>query len=184
MLNDPIIVMGDLNSAPDDIDDVWVRVGPLPFAVTLYGHTTKTVHISDNGLMSLDNGNSEEYYTHRLSQAYRKGIPLPCSASDFPTYTLFPLWMDLNICQGQKHGVFYQVSGDAPARILTVEWLVTDWADRSDYYHFSTTLEEKRPGVATFKYNSIDGSGGSRCTVGVQGGSRTFSPSLFDTYPL
>jgi hypothetical protein len=184
MLNDPIIVMGDLNSAPTDIDDVYVRVDNLPFAVTLYGHTTKTVQISDNGLISLDNGDSEQYYTKPLSRKYKDAKPLPYSASDFPTYALFPLWVDLKICQGRKHGVFYQVSGDAPARVLTVEWLVTQFNAESDYYHFSTTLEEKRPGVATFKYNAIDGSGGSRCTVGVQGGGREFSPSLFDTYVL
>jgi len=184
MLNDPIIVMGDLNSAPTDVDDVWVRVGPLPFAVTLYGHTTKTVGISDNGWMSLDNGDSEDHYTKRIPREYRNDRPLPCSASGFPTYALFPLWMDLKIYKGRKHGVFYQVSGDAPARVLTVEWLVTRFGAKHNYYHFSTTLEEKRPGVATFKYNSIDGRSSPRCTVGVQGDRRTFSPYLFDTCPL
>ena len=172
MIVEPIVVLGSLTSAAKDIDDVHRRVDNLPFAVTLYGRKTNQVWISDNGMVSLDGDNAGRLYTDALARQYKDANPLPFNADDFSKYAVFPLWADLKICKGFKHGVFYKVTGAVPTRTLTIEWLITQWEEEEDYYHFSATFEEGRPGVVTFKYNAIDGSAGAKCTVGVQGGSR------------
>ncbi|KAK3370931.1 hypothetical protein B0T24DRAFT_667707 [Lasiosphaeria ovina] len=185
MLTRPIIVMGDPASAPDNVDDVYKRVS-LPFDVSLFeSTTTRTIWISDNGIISIEGVSPEsKYYTHDLAQKYKDARRLPFNAAaDFSKHALFPLWADLLICKGSKHGVFYQVSGEAPARTLTVEWLVTQYGATQDYYHFSVTLYEARRGVATFKYNAVDGDAGSKCTVGAQGGAHFLQFSHNDSTP-
>ncbi|KAK0713437.1 hypothetical protein B0T26DRAFT_753545 [Lasiosphaeria miniovina] len=182
--------MGDPASAPKKVDDVYKRVS-LPFDVSLFeSTTTRTIWISDNGIISIEGASPEsKYYTDNLSLKYKDARQLPFNAAaDFPKPPTmigpyFPLWADLLICKDHKHGVFYQVSGEAPARTLTVEWLVTQFGATQDYYHFSVTLYEARRGVATFKYNAVDGDAGSKCTVGAQGGDRFLQFSHNDSTP-
>ncbi|RYP80681.1 hypothetical protein DL770_006133 [Monosporascus sp. CRB-9-2] len=169
MLNDPVIVMGGLPTAPEDVDDYYAPVDNLPFPLTFYGRKTNKVWITDNGIIALDDDRA--VYTHSLCYEYKDAKDLPFSKSHFPKYALFPLWADLMICKGSKHGIFYEHAGTAPNRTLTVEWLVTQFGATKDYYHFSATFEEARPGVVTYKYNAVDGDAGTKCTVGAQGDS-------------
>ncbi|KAI1174585.1 hypothetical protein F4777DRAFT_599338 [Nemania sp. FL0916] len=171
MVKAPRIVMGDLVKAPKDVDDEYARVDNLPFPLSFYGRKTTSVWITDNGIIALD-ADDPAIYSHELCQAYRTGDKkaLPFRETRFPKYALFPLWADLKLCEGRKHGIFFEVDGNAPGRTLTVEWLVTQYHAEDDYYHFSATFEEARPGVVTYKYNAVDGDAGTKCAIGAQGG--------------
>jgi hypothetical protein len=150
--------MGALAGAPEDIDDTFVPLD-LPFAVTLYGYASTRVWVSDNGMLCLDGD------TNAVKN--REGQPLP-SRNDIPRYSMFPFWTDLKITQGKPHGVYYEVTGDAPNRSLTIEWYVTRYQHESQYFHFCLIIEEARPNVVTFQYFDIVDQG-AECTVGVQG---------------
>ena len=67
------------------------------------------------------------------------------STASRPTYALLPFWADLYIYEGTPQGIYYEVAGDAPNRTLTVEWYVSRYQNRDQYYHFSMKVEEARP---------------------------------------
>ncbi|KAI1125335.1 hypothetical protein F5Y10DRAFT_284396 [Nemania abortiva] len=157
-LRNPIAIMGALSGAPEKIDDVFKELD-LSFAVTLYGHSSAKIWVSDNGMLCLDKGT--DAYTNRTG----KSLP---SRENIPPYSMFPFWTDLMISQGKPHGIYYEVVGEAPNRSLTVEWYVTRYGQEDQYFHFNLLLEEARPGVVTYKYyDAVDK--GAQCTIGVQG---------------
>jgi hypothetical protein len=150
--------MGALSGALDKIDDVF-KLLDLPFAVTLYGHASTRIWVSDNGMLCLDE-NTNAVKT-------RDGKPLP-SRRNIPPYSMFPFWTDLMLSKGKPHGIYYEITGEAPNRSLTVEWYVTRFQQESQNFHFNLLLEEARPNIVTCKYyDAVDK--GARCTIGVQG---------------
>jgi predicted nucleic acid-binding Zn-ribbon protein len=155
-LSHPIPIAGSLGGAPDNIDDTYWPL-ELPFAVTIFGHASTKVFVTSNGLLSLDAGTSA--YTHRQ---------LPFRSSDLPAYTLLPFWADLYIYKDTPQGIYYEIAGDAPARTLTVEWYVSRYQNKEQYYHFSLTLYENQPNVVTYKFFEALDQGGA-CTIGAQG---------------
>lgn len=157
-LRNPIAIMGALSGASDSIDDVFKPI-ELPFAVSLYGHASTHVYVSDNGILSLDSGTS--------ARSTIRWKPLPFR-ENIPPYSMFPFWADLMISKGKAHGVYYEVAGEAPNRSLTVEWYVTRYGQEKQYFHFDLSLEEARPSVVTFRYYDAKDEG-AQCTVGVQG---------------
>ncbi|KAK3938950.1 hypothetical protein QBC46DRAFT_342996 [Diplogelasinospora grovesii] len=158
-LRNPIAIMGSLQGAPVDIDDVFQKVD-LPFPVYLYNHASTTVWVTDTGMLCLDKS--------RHARDNRHGKPLPCREPEIPPYTMFPFWTDLKICKGKPQGIYYEISGETPDRKFTVEWYVTRYRQESQYFHFNLLLEEAKPNVVTFKYYDIVDMG-KECTVGVQG---------------
>ncbi|KAF4634236.1 hypothetical protein G7Y89_g3875 [Cudoniella acicularis] len=157
-LRNPIAIAGSLTGALTKIDDVFFQLD-LPFAVTLYGHASTKIFVTDNGMLCLDKGT--DAVNHRIGQV------LP-SRDGIPPYSLFPFWTDLMICEGKPHGIYYEIVGETGARTLTVEWYVTRYGQEDQYFHFNLLLEEARPNVVTFKYyDAVDK--GAQCTIGVQG---------------
>ncbi|KAI8633597.1 hypothetical protein F5Y19DRAFT_246235 [Xylariaceae sp. FL1651] len=181
MLKNPFVIMGDLHKAPEEVDDRYKLVDNLPFPLVFYGRITNKVWITDNGIIAFDDNPAA--YTDESCLEYKDAENLPFSKPNFPKYALFPLWADLMICKGGKHGIFYKPDGTTPNRTLSVEWLITQYGATDDYYHFSATFEEARPGVVTYKYNAVDGDAGTKCTVGAQGGDSEHL-SFFSLFPL
>jgi hypothetical protein len=173
-LDDPITIAGSLSGADNDIDDVCWPIPTLPFSVSIYGHTSKNLFVTDNGMISFDRA-----MTDLRGHLDAKQLPY----SGYPPYTLFPFWTDLMIAKGKPHGIFYQTKGQPGAREVTVEWYVTHFSNRNLYYQFNVTLEEARPDLATFKYYQVNDKGGNS-TVGVQGSSSKLVPSIIKSFSL
>ncbi|KAL4800820.1 hypothetical protein BDV19DRAFT_383840 [Aspergillus venezuelensis] len=161
-LRNPKAIVGSLSGAPDNIDD---QAFPLesPFPISLYGRSTTTLQIIDNGMICLDTAPTASL----SSPAMRNGQPLP-ARSDIPPYTLFPLWKDLKITAGKPHGIYYDVEGSDGNRQLKIEFYVTRYNMEDQYFHFLVIFEESKPGYATFRYFDVQ-DGGAEGTVGVQG---------------
>ncbi|KAL4954375.1 hypothetical protein BDW69DRAFT_163284 [Aspergillus filifer] len=161
-LRNPKAIVGSLSGASDNIDD---QAFPLesPFAITLYGHSTTTLQIIDNGMICLDTPPTAGL----SSPAMRNGQPLP-ARTDIPPYTLFPLWKDLKIAAGKPHGIYYDVEGQEGNRQLKIEFYVTRYNMEDQYFHFLVIFDENKPGYATFRYFDVQ-DGGAEGTVGVQG---------------
>ncbi|RGP77228.1 hypothetical protein FLONG3_4743 [Fusarium longipes] len=155
-LSNPIPIVGSLGGATSDFDDIFYPI-VSSFPITLYGHSSVNVFVSINGLLSLDTG--DRTYTHQ---------PLPSRTGGLPAHTLFPFWCDLFIYKDTPQGIYYEITGQAPSRSLYVEWYVSRYGDKNQYYHFLVLLEEARPNIVTYKYfEALDK--GARCTIGAQG---------------
>ncbi|KAF4439144.1 hypothetical protein FACUT_4381 [Fusarium acutatum] len=155
-LRNPIPIVGSLAGAADNYDDIVYPV-VCSFPVTIYGHSSTNVFVSINGLFSLDQGN--RIWTYQ---------PLPYRTNEIPPYTLFPFWCDLFIYKDTPQGIYYEIVGEAPSRSLCIEWYVSRYQDKDQYYHFMLILEEARPNIVTYKYfEALDK--GAKCTIGAQG---------------
>ncbi|KAF5672300.1 hypothetical protein FHETE_3798 [Fusarium heterosporum] len=155
-LSNPIPIVGSLSGASDNFDDIFYPI-VSSFPITLYGHSSTSVFVSINGLLSLDTG--DRSYTHKA---------LPCRDGGLPAYTLLPFWCDLYIYKDTPQGIYYEITGQAPSRSLCVEWYVSRYGDSTQYYHFLVVLEEARPNIVTYKYfEALDK--GAKCTIGAQG---------------
>lgn len=150
------------------IDDVFYKL-EVPFPLSLYGHTSSVLWISDNGMLCFDRNTD--------ARRHRNGQPLPYR-DDIPGHSIFPLWTDLLIVEGKPHGIYYEIIGQAPLRSLTVEWYVTRYAQEDQYFHFNVKFEEKEPGVVEFKYFDVVDQG-AQSTVGVQGPSGKWTAAMF-----
>ncbi|KAL4754390.1 hypothetical protein BDW72DRAFT_166769 [Aspergillus terricola var. indicus] len=185
-LRNPKVIVGGLSGAPEDVDDKAFQLD-LPFAVSLYGHSSSTLWVIDNGMICLDEAPTAS------PASVRTGQQLPFRDGLAP-YSLFPLWKDLKITKGKPHGIYYDIEGNAPNRTLTIEFYVTRYNMEDQYFHFLLILEEARPNIATFRYFDVQDEG-AEGTVGVQGpqnyklfsyNQRKISPGLelvFDTTP-
>ncbi|KAL5003024.1 hypothetical protein BDV10DRAFT_201028 [Aspergillus recurvatus] len=185
-LRNPKVIVGGLSGAPEDVDDKAFQLD-LPFAVSLYGHSSSTLWVIDNGMICLDQAPTAS------PASVRTGQQLPFRDGLAP-YSLFPLWKDLKITQGKPHGIYYDVEGNAPNRKLTIEFYVTRYNMEDQYFHFLVILEEAKANVATFRYFDVQDEG-AEGTVGVQGpqnyklfsyNQRKISPGLelvFNTAP-
>ncbi|RHZ59283.1 hypothetical protein CDV55_100613 [Aspergillus turcosus] len=163
-LRNPIAIMGSLRGAVENIDDVWYPL-ELPFAISLFNHSTNKVFVTDNGILSLDSagGTAKEQRTGQVLPFY----------DQIPAYSMFPYWTDLKICEGKPHGIYYEIVGQPGSRSLTVEWYVTRWSKEDQYFHFNLRIDEAHPNIVTYQYyDAVDK--GAECTIGVQGANNVF----------
>ncbi|KPM45732.1 hypothetical protein AK830_g760 [Neonectria ditissima] len=155
-LSNPIPIVGSLGGASDNFDDIAYPLEST-FPITLYGYSSTKAFVSINGVFSLDRGDANFNY-----------VPLPARDKGLPDYVLFPFWCDLYIYKDTPQGIYYEPAGEAPSRTLCVEWYVSRYRDRDQYYHFNMLLEEAKPNVVTYKfYEALDK--GASCTIGAQG---------------
>jgi hypothetical protein len=162
VLKNPIAIAGSLKGAPKLIDDEMFPVPPLPFAVTIYGHSSTKLFVTDNGVLCFDEGIKDP-------RGKREGQKLP-HYDGVPPYSLFPFWTDLMLAKGKPHGIFYEIEGATGARTVTFEWYVTRYNHEEQYFQFTVLLEEAKPNIVTFRYyDALDK--GKECTIGVQGPS-------------
>lgn len=117
--------------------------------------------------------------------------PADAANTGLPTYALLPFWADLYIYKDTPQGIYYEAAGEAPGRTLTVEWYVSRYQNRDQYYHFNMTLEEARPNIVTYRYYEALDQGGA-CMIGAVGpsgelpstGRETWSRRLTSVAPI
>lgn len=89
-------------------------------------------------------------------------------ATNIPSYSALGLWGDLYIYKDTPQGVYYEVSGEVGSRKIAFEWYCSHYQQPTQYYHFTMTFFEGKPGVATYKYYDVLDKG-KQSTVGIQG---------------
>jgi hypothetical protein len=119
------------NSSVNHDDDLAARV--MPFSISLCGFSFNNVTVSSNGVL---------------------GFGISPSG-----YAVAPFWADLYINQGTSQGVYYEVDGSSPSRVLTFEYYASYYNQSSQYYHFQILFYENNTGSFTFKYFNITDKG-------------------------
>ncbi|KAG9668420.1 hypothetical protein KCV03_g7906, partial [Aureobasidium melanogenum] len=142
------------NSSQAHDDDLAWRV--MPFAINLCGYNFTNVTVSVNGVLGF--GITNSYSPSSLPQY---------SALSPSGYALMPFWADLYIYQGTAQGIYYEVDGTSPSRILTFEYYASYYQQSNNYYHFQVLFYENNTGSFTFKYLNITDSG-ANAVVGYQ----------------
>ncbi|CAF3411027.1 unnamed protein product [Rotaria socialis] len=138
------------------IDDQSFTVA-VPFNITLYNTTTKSVSVTTNGVICLSS----------CSTAFTE-TALPASA--FFGATALPFWNDLYISANTSQGIYYDTQGIAPNRTLIFEYYSSHYQQPTDYCNFQIILHENVPGVVQFIYYEAT-DGGVSATIVVQGSS-------------
>ncbi|GJC90778.1 hypothetical protein ColLi_13616 [Colletotrichum liriopes] len=142
----------------------------LPFPIGVFGTYDTNVYVSINGRVSLNPETSR--YTNS---------PLP--DSQIPRISVLAFYDDLIIQSGTTQGVAYQVFGSNTGnRTVIFEWVAAHYEFANQFYHFTSTFEEARPGIVTFRYYTTTDKGSS-ATVGAQNlvGSQSFVQYSFDS---
>ncbi|KAG9692531.1 hypothetical protein KCU95_g7121, partial [Aureobasidium melanogenum] len=142
------------NSSQSHDDDLAWRV--MPFAINLCGYNFTNVTVSVNGVLGFGITNS---WTPSSLPQY--------SALSPSGYALMPFWADLYIYQGTAQGIYYEVDGSSPSRVLTFEYYASYYQQSNNYYHFQVLFYENNTGSFTFKYLNITDSG-ANAVVGFQ----------------
>ncbi|KAG9529421.1 hypothetical protein KCU93_g3476, partial [Aureobasidium melanogenum] len=142
------------NSSQAHDDDLAWRV--MPFAINLCGYNFTNVTVSVNGVLGF--GITNSYSPSSLPQY---------SALSPSGYALMPFWADLYIYQGTAQGIYYEVDGSSPSRVLTFEYYASYYQQSNNYYHFQVLFYENNTGSFTFKYLNITDSG-ANAVVGYQ----------------
>lgn len=128
----------------------------MPFPINLCGYNFTNVTVSVNGVLGF--GITNSYSPSSLPQY---------SALSPSGYALMPFWADLYIYQGTAQGIYYEVDGTSPSRILTFEYYASYYQQSNNYYHFQILFYENNTGSFTFKYLNITDSG-ANAVVGYQ----------------
>jgi hypothetical protein len=92
--------------------------------------------------------------------------PLP--ASNLPYYSVAAFWDDLFITGGTSGGIFYTITGVAPARTVAFEWYLQQNIGGNPYYRFGLSFDEGGSGFIRFQYDEVPDLG-QGATVGLQG---------------
>jgi hypothetical protein len=152
----PTIVLASptaiFDSTANHDDDLASRV--MPFNISLCGYSFNNVTVSVNGVLGSNITNS---YSPAALPQY----------SSMTGYAALPFWADLYINQGTSQGIYYEVDGSSPSRLLTFEYYASYYNQSSQYYHFQILFYENRTGSFTYKYYNITDSG-ANAVVGYQ----------------
>lgn len=172
-LSSPATVAGGPSSTAD-IDDTVYAVA-LPYNITMFNKSSRSVQMSSNGVGSHAARTSKESLTKSqvvglsiLTNEYGNvALPYYGSSNTFTETAALPLWDDMFIFKNTTQGLYYQVDGTAPRRNTTFEFYLSHYGDATQYYHFLVIFYEAQPNIVTFRYLSVSDKGiGS--TVGVE----------------
>ncbi|KAL1633160.1 hypothetical protein SLS56_003022 [Neofusicoccum ribis] len=118
----------------------------LPFSVTAYGVTSDKLIMSSSGLLGWNYADSSPYW----------GEGLPLFDYGFGDATLFGFHAFLyGYPWGPGYSISYEISGPTGHRAVVFDWKMGLYWYGSEYYHFSITLYEDKPNIATYKYYSM-----------------------------
>jgi len=92
----------------------------------------------------------------------------PIPDSTFPQNSAMIFWDDFYITKGTSQGIFYELSGSAGARVLSVEYNVGKFGVPHAKYHFQVTYQQQQPNVLLVKYFEVYDTV-KVPTVGIQG---------------
>lgn len=88
-------------------------------------------------------------------------------ASEFPCETILAYWDDLDIDNGTKQGIYFEVQGNHPNRTFVLEYYMTHFEEREQYYQFQVFFFEALFNIVQIKYfEAFDR--GSSGAIGVQ----------------
>ncbi|CAF1497830.1 unnamed protein product [Adineta steineri] len=126
----------------------------LPLSITLYSYSSNSITVTSNGVLCLGSC-STSYSSSSLPSA------------NFAGPTVFGLWADLYIFAGTIQGIYYGVTGSAPNRITTFEFMESIISDPSTNNQFQIIFYENLTNIVKCFY--IETNSGTRVpTVGVQ----------------
>ncbi|MGQ0505614.1 MAG: hypothetical protein ACT4TC_09865, partial [Myxococcaceae bacterium] len=141
----------------EDVDEAVTGFTPADFETWIFGaRAAGPISVAIDGYFVFADLNYSYYYP--------TSIP---SQGNKPFFTA-PYYGDLQLSPGG--GVFWEVRGDAPNRVLIVQWqglLVK--GDPASSLTFQAQLHQT--GVVTFEYKTLVTSIPATATIGVQGGS-------------
>ncbi|CAF1487700.1 unnamed protein product [Adineta steineri] len=140
-------------SSSNTIDDSTGIIN-LPVNITFYNYSSSNITVTSNGVLCLDTCN-KAYASSSLPSA------------SFAGPTVFAFWADLDIYNDAIQGVYYGVSGSAPNRITTFEFLEATHGKSSSYNQFQITFSENLPNIVECFYIETN-SGAYKPTIGVQ----------------
>ncbi|KAF3916610.1 hypothetical protein ABW20_dc0103661 [Dactylellina cionopaga] len=167
VLTSPTSVPGFKKNEPAafDLDDTFYDL-EFDFQVEVYGYKSNHIFVSVNGLLWLDDFAEGNYWFY-FNDADNNGAALPLGPDDLPDVAILPFWSDLFINGGYVQGIWYQVSGSAGSKSVTLEYIVSEFGSTNDDYHFTITLSQGANANKVFVkfYNVLDSSAG---TVAVQ----------------
>ncbi|CEI60206.1 unnamed protein product [Fusarium venenatum] len=155
-LLNPTPVIGNSVSLDDAVEAVV-----LPFDVA--GSGQSTVHVSENGVISVGSNNGASTYTNGELPSLR-----------LPPIAVCPYWDDLFLYRNRLNVIVYEVFDGQHGTQATFEWVVgrynfpRDDTDRS-LFHFTATFYKNFPQIFRFSYYTTADEG-SGATTGVQNG--------------
>ena len=74
--------------------------------------------------------------------------------SGLPDVTVAPRWNDLIILAGLERGLYYQVTGASPHRVVSFEWICSSFGHTDTTYRFAATFFEDFPGLMKWTISS------------------------------
>ncbi|CAF4166568.1 unnamed protein product [Adineta steineri] len=126
----------------------------LPLSITLYNYSSNSITVTSNGVLCL--GSCSNSYS---------ATSLP--SASFAGPTVFGLWTDLYIYAGTVQGIYYGVSGSAPNRTITFEFMEGTNGNMIFYNQFQIIFYENLPNIVKCFY-IVTNCGTRLPTVGVQ----------------
>ncbi|KAH5641617.1 hypothetical protein HBI51_134850 [Parastagonospora nodorum] len=145
---------GDFDGSYSSLDDNVYTIN-LPFTVCIYDTCSKKVNPTTNGIISL-----EEY----RNSGYLNDDGLPNFGGKA---VLSALWQDMYIYEDEPQWMSYTTCGDTGKRTVTFDWRVGRYQS-SEFYRFSATFYEDKPGRIVMRYFEMSDKGSS-ATVGIEG---------------
>jgi hypothetical protein len=151
VLASPTAIAGNTNGvAPYDVDDAYDRI-ELDFEVEVYGFKSNLIFIGTNGLLWLDEnslGAFQIFYTDSPGS-------LPKGPVELPDIAILPFWADLLVKEGAFQGIFYEVTGSSGSHVVTFEYLVTSYDDKSVTYHYTVAFAEAEPNKVKVEFIEV-----------------------------
>ena len=81
---------------------------------------------------------------------------------------LSALWQDMYIYQDESQWMSYTICGDVGKRSVTFDWRISKYQQVPEFYRFSATFYEEKPGRILVRYIEISDKGAG-ATVGIEG---------------
>jgi hypothetical protein len=141
------------------------KVRPInsPFDVGLYGEYGRTLYVSDNGQVTINDASGAWMYANG-------NLP----ASQVAPITIFTYWDDMDIDRSLGHQITYEIADNpVDGKVLKIDWCVGSYPREGGYNHWTLSLYERRPGQVMITYDST-AKKGSSATVGVQNRNKGF----------
>ncbi|MDB5246267.1 MAG: hypothetical protein JWQ40_661 [Segetibacter sp.] len=120
LTNGTSVLLSNFNDTGSVTDDGYMNDVPIGFAFKYDGKDYSAIHITTNGLVAFGNPFVVDARFNTAVNSLAIGHP-----PNAGTAYLAPLWDDLDIASTAN--LRYELSGNAPSRVFTVEWNNVKW---------------------------------------------------------
>jgi hypothetical protein len=141
-------------------DDAAAGPISIGFNFNFDGTTYTQFSVSTNGLMGLGSTTCTSTYSNSIT-----GLSSP---------SIFALWDDQILSNGQNTSVSYLVTGTSPTRKLTVQWNTYSYSNSSATMIYQVRLYEGSNRIE-FYYNSVSGASSFSASIGAFASSSNFA---------